>query len=116
MAVAFGLLEGLDGGDRIASAMRAHPDLIRGTDSPDTRLMHALEGWIAKGGAEAVFCAASPDGLGVALKVDDGAWRAIGPAVAAFVGELGYELQTLASSPLLNSRKEVVGEVVADRA
>jgi L-asparaginase II len=113
MAVAFARLERLDGGDRIASAMRAQPALIRGADSPDTRLMRTLDGWIAKGGAEAVFCAAAPDGLGVALKVEDGAWRAIGPAVAAFLGALGRDASCLASSPVRNSRGEVVGEIRA---
>ena len=48
----------------------------------DTDLMRARPGWIAKGGAEGLFCAASPDGLGVALKVEDGAMRALRPALA----------------------------------
>ena len=41
------------------------PDLIRGPEATDTRLMKALHGWIAKGGAEGLLCAAG-DGLGVA--------------------------------------------------
>ena len=55
--------------------MRAHPDLIRGPLAADTRLMRALPGWTAKGGAEGLLCASGPDGLGVALKCADGASR-----------------------------------------
>jgi L-asparaginase II len=116
MAYAFARLESLDGGERVAAAMRAHPALVRGAGSPDTALMVGLDGWIAKGGAEAVFCAASSEGLGVALKVEDGNSRAIGPAVAAFLGGLGIELQDLQSSPVRNSRGEVVGEIAAQCA
>jgi L-asparaginase II len=75
--------------------------------------MRTLRLWIAKGGAEALFCAASGDGLGVALKVEDGGSRAVGPAVAAFLGELGHELGDLATVPVRNSRGDVVGELTA---
>ena len=50
-------------------------ELIRGERAADTMLMRALPGWIAKGGAEGLMCAAG-DGLGVALKAEDGAARA----------------------------------------
>jgi L-asparaginase II len=114
MALAFARLERLDGGDRIAAAMRAHPALIRGPDSPDTMLMRAHEGWLAKGGAEGLMCAAGPRGLGVALKVEDGNGRAVGPAVAAFVARLGYPVEMLESASVTNSRGEVVGEIRAE--
>ena len=54
------------------SAMRAHPELVGGAGQADTELMRALPGWIAKGGAEGLMCAADAGGLGVALKVEDG--------------------------------------------
>ena len=60
--------------------MRAHPELIGGAGGPDVRLMQLREGWVAKGGAEGLFCAAGPGGLGVALKTEDGAYRPLGPA------------------------------------
>ena len=78
--MAFG---GVDG--RVADAMRAHPELIRGPRAADTNLMQAFPGWISKGGAEALLCAASPDGLSLALKVEDGAQRALRPALGAFL-------------------------------
>jgi L-asparaginase II len=94
--------------------MRAHPALIRGPGAPDTVLMETLPGWIAKGGAEGLLCAAGPDRLGIAVKVEDGGSRAVGPAVAAFLDRLGHPLDQLASVPVANSRSEIVGDVRAD--
>lgn len=110
MAYAFSRFEQLDGSARVADGMRAHPELIRGPLASDTRLMQLLPGWIAKGGAEGLLCA-SGHGIGVALKAEDGNTRAIGPAVAHFVAQLGYGLDELAVTPVENSRNERVGEV-----
>jgi L-asparaginase II len=110
MARAFGRFEQLDGGDRVAAAMRMHPLLIRGPLAADTRLMRALDGWIAKGGAEGLLCAGG-HGIGVALKAEDGNGRALAPAAAAFFAQLGIDLGGLAVLPLENSRKERVGEI-----
>lgn len=111
MALAFSRFETLEAGNRVASAMRARPALIRGDDSADTRLMRAQEGWTAKSGAEGLFCASAPDGLGVALKVEDGNGRAVEPALASFLRPLGYRLDGFSRRPLLNSRGEVVGGI-----
>jgi L-asparaginase II len=113
MAHAFAQLPALEGGARVVNAMRAHPELIRGPGAPDTELMRARLGWVAKGGAEGLLCAANADGLGVALKVVDGNSRAVGPALAAFLGHLGEPLDALATAPVENSRGEVVGEIEA---
>jgi L-asparaginase II len=114
MAHAFSRLEQLDAGKRVADAMRAHPALIRGPGAPDTVLMESLPGWIAKGGAEALLCAAGPDGTGVALKVEDGSPRAVGPAIAAFLERLGHPLPALDEEPVANSRGEIVGDIRAE--
>ena len=98
---------------RIAGAMRARPELIGGEGATDTELMRTLPGWIAKGGAEGLLCAASPDGLGVALKTADGNSRALRPAVAAFAAQLGLDLADFAEIPLENSRREVVGRLAS---
>ena len=108
MANAFSRFETLPGGRRIADAMRARPELIRGPRAADTMLMQTLRGWIAKGGAEGLLCAAG-DGIGVALKVADGNARATGPAAAAFLARLGRDVPALLESPLTNSRGELVG-------
>jgi L-asparaginase II len=111
MAHAFARFGELDAGSRVAEAMRAHPRLIRGPGAPDTVVMESLPGWIAKGGAEGLFCAASSDGTGVALKVEDGTGRAVGPAAAEFLSRLSHPVSTLESESVENSRGEVVGEI-----
>ena len=109
VARAFSRLERLDGGDRVVAGMRARPELVGGDGATDTELMRALPGWIAKGGAEGLLCAASPEGLGIALEVEDGNGRALRPALAAFVELLGLELPGFAEVPLKNSHREAVG-------
>jgi L-asparaginase II len=97
--------------ERVADAMRAHPELIRGPQAPDTILMQNLQGWYAKGGAEALICAASSDGLSLALKVEDGHPRALRPALGSFLGTLGLDWSAFGPTPLRNSRDELVAEV-----
>ena len=104
MALMFSRLEQVDGGARVAAAMRAHPELIRGPMAADSLLMRELEGWTAKGGAEGLLCAAGPDGLGIALKVEDGSMRAMRPALAELLRRLGVETGELGTQPLENSR------------
>jgi L-asparaginase II len=113
MALAFSRLEQIEGGTAVADAMRVHPELIRGPGAVDTELMRSQPGWIAKGGAEALFCAAGPDGLGVALKVEDGAARALRPALGAFLEQLGLEPGSFGPVELRNSRDDVVGSLAA---
>jgi L-asparaginase II len=106
----FSRLEIRDGGTRVAEAMRAHPQLVGGAGQTDTELMRALPGWLAKGGAEALFCATGPGRIGVALKAQDGGYRALRPAIAAFFARLGHDLgESFARLPVRNSRGEEVG-------
>jgi L-asparaginase II len=114
MALAFSRLASLAGGTDVLAAMRAHPELIGWAQSVDTRLMRALPGWVAKGGAEGLLCAVSPEGTGLALKCEDGSQRGLPPALASFCSLLGHDLLALASVPVLNSRGEEVGEVVSE--
>ena len=107
MARMYSRLPKLDGAPTVIAAMQARPELIGGGPSLDTRLMRARPGWIAKGGAEGLLCGLTADGLGFALKVEDGAQRALGPAIAAFLG-----IEELERVPVMNSRGEEVGEVV----
>jgi L-asparaginase II len=113
MALAFARFESLDGAPAVASAMRAFPALIRGPGATDTRIMQSLAGWIAKGGAEGLLCAAG-NGVGVALKCADGSSRALGPAAARFLAEIDVDLSALEHARLRNSRGEVVGEIVPE--
>ena len=114
MAYAFAGLEARDGGRRVADAMRARPELVRGVGEPDTELMRQGDGWVAKGGAEGLLCAAR-DGLGIALKVEDGAQRPLGLALATFLADLGVDAGDLGDTSLTNSRGEAVGELRVHR-
>jgi L-asparaginase II len=86
---------------RIRAAMQARPDLVGGEGADDTDLMRARPGLIAKGGAEALFCA---DGL--AIKVEDGSSRAIRPVLGLVLG-----IDEFLRVPVTNSRREIVGEI-----
>jgi L-asparaginase II len=118
LAHAFGRLASGDlgaGGDRIAQAMTAHPELVAFDGALDTELMRCGEGLVAKIGAEGVLGVGLPDGRGLAVKVADGAMRALDPAGVAVAREaLGLRLASdaldgLAQPQLLNSRGEEVG-------
>jgi len=77
--------------ETVWAALAAHPTLIGGRDVFDSRIMAASGGAVlVKRGAEGVSCAAVPRlGLGIALKVEDGAARARDPAMAAVLHHCG---------------------------
>jgi L-asparaginase II len=110
MARAFGRLVGadLDGGERVVAAMIAKPELIEGPGRTATEVMKELPGVVAKGGAEGLLCLGFRDGVGFALKAEDGGSRALGPAVGSVLG-----VSSLAEVPVENSRGDVVGRIVA---
>jgi L-asparaginase II len=110
-AHAFARLPRLDGGSRVVAATGARPDMLVGVISADAAFVRAFPGWVAKGGAEGLFCAGSPSGLGIALKVEDGAFRAIRPALATFLLELDLDPGELGIVTVENSRGEAVGAV-----
>ena len=92
---------------RIRNAMRARPELVGGsTDAVDTDLMRLRDGWIAKGGAEGLFCCAHEDGLGLAFKSEDGSSRGIRAAVGHVLG-----VDDFLDTPISNSRGERVGGI-----
>ncbi len=107
---------------RIIAAMTTHPEYVAGTDRLDTDLMRVTGGRVfAKVGAEGYYCAGAPAaGLGLALKVEDGAKRGSEPALLATLrahdlvtdAELAA-LDQYARPPVLNTRGERVGEVRA---
>ena len=107
---------------RIAGAIRRHPELLGGTDRFDTIILQETQGAvIAKVGAEGVHSVAVPRlGLGLALKVEDGALRAQHVAVVVALQQLGVlptelppRLAEFLTRPIRNTRGEVVGEVRA---
>jgi L-asparaginase II len=105
---------------RIVHAMQTRPFLVGGTDRFDSALIEATEGrCIAKIGAEGVHCVAIVDeGIGIAVKVEDGAQRAQFPAVVSVLqhyGAIGKDLPPrlgdYVQRSLRNTRGEIVGEV-----
>jgi L-asparaginase II len=76
---------------RVRAAIVAEPDYIGGTKRFDTDLIRVGRGDIvAKGGAEGVHASALlTRGLGLVLKVVDGAPRATAPAAIALLRQLG---------------------------
>jgi L-asparaginase II len=106
---------------RIRSAMVHAPDMIAGSGCFDTLVTAAGAGaLVVKSGAEGVAAAVLPThGLGIAIKIDDGAGRAAEVALAALLGRLldgpatrlGQLLATRASHPLRNWQGSVVGEI-----
>lgn len=76
---------------RLVEAMMAHPELVSGEGRACAALMRAAGGRAAvKGGAEGYYVAILPGlGLGVALKVMDGAGRASEATMAAILARLG---------------------------
>lgn len=103
------------GGDRVARAMREHPELVAFDGALDTELMRCADGLVAKIGAEGVLAVGLEDGRGLALKVADGAMRALDPAGVAVVSDVfglrlgSAALSGLARPTLVNSRGEEVG-------
>ena len=104
---------------RLFDACMAEPFFVAGTGQCCTRLMELAPGRIfAKNGAEGVFCAALPEeGLGIALKCDDGAERAAECMVAATLARhvrdegLAARLDALARRELTNRNGLHVGAI-----
>ena len=105
---------------RIVHAMTSRPFLVGGTERFDSILMEETEGRVlCKVGAEGVHTVAVVEqGIGFAVKVEDGNPRAQHPAVLRLLQHLGALPATLAPPlaeflvrPVRNTRGETVGEV-----
>lgn len=105
---------------RIVEAMTRHPFMVAGTGRLCTRLMEEEGGRVfAKVGAEGVYVAGDLErGVGVALKVEDGAWRAAPPALMAVLDRAGMlsasakeALGDFATPHLRNTLGDAVGRV-----
>ncbi|CAN5838849.1 MAG: asparaginase [Gemmatimonadota bacterium] len=125
MALAYARLaaaarRGEDAPAAVVRAMVTYPEMVAGEDRLCTDLMRRTEGRIfAKVGAEGVYCVGVPGAeLGIALKVEDGASRAIPPAVLAILRQLDLiseddlgALHRHAYPELLNTCSETVGQL-----
>jgi L-asparaginase II len=105
---------------RIVSAMTTYPFLVGGSDRFDTLLMNACDGRVlCKIGAEGVHTLALVEqGIGIALKVEDGSMRAQYPAVLALLSAFNVlpdplpdALRELTGHVVRNTRGEIVGDL-----
>lgn len=105
---------------RLVAAMAAHPALVGGPGRGDTRIIQATGGRVlAKEGADGNMAAIVPGrGLGVAVKIDDGARRGAHVALGLVLETLGVlapaEREALADvfQPVLtNAAGDAVGRV-----
>jgi L-asparaginase len=78
--------------ERLSRAMRAHPELVAGEGRFDTSLMRLAHGQVvSKGGAEGIQCLSRVgEGMGVAIKVEDGASRAKHAVTLHVLEQLGW--------------------------
>ncbi|WP_101067495.1 asparaginase [Roseovarius salinarum] len=108
-----------DAARRLWQAMIAHPELVAGEGRACTELMRACGEPVAlKTGAEGFFVAILPErGLGVALKIVDGATRGAECAVAAILVKLGAldpdhpATRRVMNAPIVNWRGLETGSI-----
>ncbi|HEY8611023.1 MAG TPA: asparaginase [Roseomonas sp.] len=107
---------------RLLTALREHPDHVSGRGRPTSRIVAATEGRVVlKEGAEGFVIGFVPErGLGIAVKLLDGASRGKMAVFATILGRLGLlpseraaELARAVEAPVLDSNQRVVGEVAA---
>ncbi|KYC42893.1 asparaginase [Scytonema hofmannii PCC 7110] len=106
--------------ERIVRAMTHHPVMVAGEGEFDTELMLAIPGeLVSKSGAEGVQCIGRlGEGMGLAIKVIDGAKRAKYAAAIHILQQLGWITPSVAdalSEKFMNfgkyKRLEVIGEL-----
>jgi L-asparaginase II len=103
-------------------AMTGRPDLVSGEARSDLALMTAGDGdWVTKIGADAVQAiGVRSAGIGIAIKIADGASRALHTATYSVLDQLGLldargraGLERYRQPPILNARGMVAGDIRA---
>lgn len=121
-ALASSARAGDPGAARLVGAMTSNPAMIAGEGRLCTALIRQTEGRVfAKVGAEGVYCVGVPGAeIGIALKIEDGATRAVGPAILASLQALDLiseddfgAMYDHAFPTLSNTRGEPVGQLRA---
>ncbi len=122
LALAYARLAGASVGTpeaRVVAAVTAYPWLVAGTGRRNTQLMRAVPGLVAKDGADGVLAAGFRDddgaGVGIAVKVLDGAERPRGAVLAEGLRRAGRHVGTDTpgvAEPVLGHGRPV-GEVLA---
>jgi L-asparaginase len=106
--------------ERLSRAMQAHPELVAGEGRFDTELMRRSHGvLVSKGGAEGIQCLARMgEGIGLAIKVEDGSNRAKWAVALQLLKQLEWltpsaleELEQKFLFPIAGQRLDVRGEL-----
>lgn len=109
--------------ERLCRAMLAHPELVAGEGRFDTELMRLGHGQVlSKGGAEGIQCLSRVgEGMGVAIKVEDGSSRAKQAVALHLLEQLDWltpmtleELRQRFLRPAPHLQLEVKGELRFD--
>lgn len=109
--------------EQLSRAMLAHPELVAGEGRFDTELMRLGHGQVlSKGGAEGIQCLSRVgEGLGVAIKVEDGSARAKHAVALQLLEQLDWltpvtlhDLRQRFLQPAPHLRLEVQGELRFD--
>jgi L-asparaginase len=109
--------------EQLSRAMLAHPELVAGPGRFDTELMALAHGQVlSKGGAEGIQCLSRVgEGLGVAIKVEDGSSRAKQAVALHLLEQLDWltpltldDLRQRFQQPAPHLRLEVRGELRFD--
>jgi len=98
----------------VADAVRAHPAWTSGTSRSERELHQAVPGLLVKSGAEGVQAFALADGRAGAVKMDDGAPRAIPAITVALLRAIGAvgdcdALDRIADTPVYGGGQRVGG-------
>jgi L-asparaginase II len=100
----------------VADAVRTFPEWVSGTARSERALMIAVPGLLVKSGAEGVQALALPDGRAAAVKIEDGAARAMPAITVALLRALGADraegadgaaLDRIAELPVLGGGRPV---------
>jgi L-asparaginase II len=106
--------------DYIMSAMTMFPEMVGGAGRLDTELMRLFgDRLVGKFGAEGMYCIGlSGRFAGIALKIEDGNSRAVGPVIVETLLQIDIidkneaeKLRTFWKPDILNTRGEKVGEI-----
>ncbi|QUW21325.1 asparaginase [Sporosarcina sp. Marseille-Q4063] len=106
--------------EQVTSSMMAAPEMVAGTERFCSDFMRVEEGrMFGKGGAEGVYCIGDlVTGLGIAIKIEDGAGRATSPVAVEVLEQLGLLtekqkglLRDYHYPKLKNCRDEVIGQL-----
>jgi len=106
----------------IVSAMTMYPEMVAGKGRLDTAIMKRLgDRMISKIGAEGTYAAGIiGKSIGIAIKIEDGNSRAVGPAIIETLVQIGTihedeanQLKSYWNPGVYNHKNELVGEIKA---